>query len=268
MLSCYNDGYDEQRKGETMKRFISWNVNGLRACMGKGFMEAFRSLDADIFCLQETKLQAGQIELELPGYHQFWNYAEKKGYSGTAIFTKEEPVSVCYGIGIEEHDHEGRVITLEFPDYYFITVYVPNSQDGLARLDYRMTWEDDFLHYVKNLEEHKPVIYCGDLNVAHREIDLKNPSSNHHNAGFTDEERAKMDTALGNGLIDTFRYFYPDMENIYSWWSYRFKARERNAGWRIDYFIVSDSLRESLKDAKIHTEISGSDHCPVELDIF
>ena len=268
MLLCYNDDYDEQRKGEIMKRFISWNVNGLRACMGKGFMEAFRSLDADIFCLQETKLQAGQIELELPGYHQFWNYAEKKGYSGTAIFTKEEPVSVRYGIGIEEHDHEGRVITLEFPDYYFITVYVPNSQDGLARLDYRMTWEDDFLHYVKKLEEHKPVIYCGDLNVAHREIDLKNPSSNRHNAGFTDEERAKMDTVLGNGLIDTFRYFYPDMENIYSWWSYRFKARERNAGWRIDYFIVSDSLRESLKDAKIHTEITGSDHCPVELDIF
>ena len=251
-----------------MKKFISWNVNGLRACMEKGFMESFRQLDADVFCLQETKLQQGQITLELSGYQQYWNYAEKKGYSGTAIFTKEEPLSVRYGLGIEQHDHEGRVITLEFPEYYFITVYVPNSQDELKRLDYRMTWEDDFLSYVKKLEEDKPVIYCGDLNVAHREIDLKNPSTNRHNAGFTDEERAKMDRALQSGLTDTFRYFYPDQENIYSWWSYRFQARARNAGWRIDYFIVSDSLQNRLKDAKIHTEITGSDHCPVELDLL
>lgn len=251
-----------------MKKFISWNVNGLRACIEKGFMESFRQLDADIFCLQETKLQQGQITLELPGYQQYWNYAEKKGYSGTAIFTKEEPMSVRYGLGIEQHDHEGRVITLEFPEYYFITVYVPNSQDELKRLDYRMTWEDDFLSYVKKLEEDKPVIYCGDLNVAHREIDLKNPSTNRHNAGFTNEERAKMDRALQSGLTDTFRYFYPDQENIYSWWSYRFQARARNAGWRIDYFIVSDRLQNRLKDAKIHTEITGSDHCPVELDLL
>ncbi|MBQ8074558.1 MAG: exodeoxyribonuclease III [Oscillospiraceae bacterium] len=251
-----------------MKKFISWNVNGLRACIEKGFMESFRQLDADIFCLQETKLQQGQITLELPGYQQYWNYAEKKGYSGTAIFTKEEPMSVRYGLGIEQHDHEGRVITLEFPEYYFITVYVPNSQDELKRLDYRMTWEDDFLSYVKKLEEDKPVIYCGDMNVAHREIDLKNPSTNRHNAGFTNEERAKMDRALQSGLTDTFRYFYPDQENIYSWWSYRFQARARNAGWRIDYFIVSDRLQNRLKDAKIHTEITGSDHCPVELDLL
>ena len=251
-----------------MKKFISWNVNGLRACIEKGFMESFRQLDADIFCLQETKLQQVQITLELPGYQQYWNYAEKKGYSGTAIFTKEEPMSVRYGLGIEQHDHEGRVITLEFPEYYFITVYVPNSQDELKRLDYRMTWEDDFLSYVKKLQEDKPVIYCGDLNVAHREIDLKNPSTNRHNAGFTNEERAKMDRALQSGLTDTFRYFYPDQENIYSWWSYRFQARARNAGWRIDYFIVSDRLQNRLKDAKIHTEITGSDHCPVELDLL
>ena len=249
-----------------MKRFISWNVNGLRACMGKGFMEAFRSLDADIFCLQETKLQAGQIELELPGYHQFWNYAEKKGYSGTAIFTKEEPVSVCYGIGIEEHDHEGRVITLEFPDYYFITVYVPNSQDGLARLDYRMTWEDDFLHYVKNLEEHKPVIYCGDLNVAHREIDLKNPKPNRGNAGFTDEEREKYSRLLSCGFADSFRRLHPDAVE-YSWWSYIGHARDRNAGWRIDYFTVSERLMPRVIDSQIHQEIFGSDHCPVEITL-
>ena len=251
-----------------MKKFVSWNVNGLRACMEKGFMDAFRELDADVFCLQETKLQQGQIALDLPGYLQFWNYAEKKGYSGTAVFTKEKPLSVRYGLGIEQHDHEGRVITLEFPDYYLITVYVPNSQEELKRLDYRMTWEDDFLAYVKKLEESKPVIFCGDLNVAHQEIDLKNPSSNRRNAGFTDEERAKFDTALKSGLTDTFRYFYPDQENIYSWWSYRFQARARNAGWRIDYFVVSDCLRDRLKDAKIHTTITGSDHCPVELDLL
>ena len=250
-----------------MKKFVSWNVNGLRACMEKGFMDAFRQLDADVFCLQETKLQQGQITLDLPGYYQFWNYAEKKGYSGTAVFSREEPLSVQYGLGIEQHDHEGRVITLEFPDYYFITVYVPNSQEELKRLDYRMVWEDDFLSYVKKLEETKPVIFCGDLNVAHREIDLKNPASNRRNAGFTDEERAKFDAALKSGLTDTFRYFYPDQENIYSWWSYRFQARARNAGWRIDYFVVSDCLRDRLQDAKIHTEITGSDHCPVELDL-
>ena len=251
-----------------MKKFVSWNVNGLRACMEKGFMDAFRQLDADVFCLQETKLQQGQISLDLPGYYQFWNYAEKKGYSGTAVFSREEPLSVRYGLGIEQHDHEGRVITLEFPDYYFITVYVPNSQEELKRLDYRMVWEDDFLSYVKKLEETKPVIFCGDLNVAHREIDLKNPASNRRNAGFTDEERAKFDAALKSGLTDTFRYFYPDQENIYSWWSYRFQARARNAGWRIDYFVVSDCLRDRLQDAKIHTEITGSDHCPVELDLL
>ena len=251
-----------------MKKFVSWNVNGLRACMEKGFMDAFRQLDADVFCLQETKLQQGQITLDLPGYCQYWNYAEKKGYSGTAVFTREEPLSVRYGLGIEQHDHEGRVITLEFPDYYFITVYVPNSQEELKRLDYRMVWEDDFLSYVKKLEETKPVIFCGDLNVAHREIDLKNPASNRRNAGFTDEERAKFDAALKSGLTDTFRYFYPDQENIYSWWSYRFQARARNAGWRIDYFVVSDCLRDRLQDAKIHTEITGSDHCSVELDLL
>ncbi len=250
-----------------MKKFISWNVNGIRACSGKGFLESFESLDADIFCLQETKLQAGQIELDLPGYHQYWNYAEKKGYSGTALFTKEEPLNVTYGIGIPEHDSEGRVITAEFADYYFITVYVPNSQDGLRRLDYRMQWEEDFLAYIKKLDKKKPVIYCGDLNVAHKEIDLKNPSSNHHNAGFTDEERGKMTAVLSGGFTDSFRYFYPDLEGIYSWWSYRFSAREKNAGWRIDYFIVSDRIKDKMKDAKIHTDIFGSDHCPVELDI-
>ena len=248
-------------------KFISWNVNGIRACMGKGFMDFFNAIDADIFCLQETKMQEGQLELDLPGYYQFWNYAEKKGYSGTALFTKEEPLSVTYGLGIEEHDKEGRVITAEFADFYFITVYVPNSQDELKRLDYRMKWEDDFLQYVKKLEKKKPVIYCGDLNVAHKEIDLKNPKTNRHNAGFTDEERGKMTAALESGLIDTFRFFYPDMEQIYSWWSYRFRSREKNAGWRIDYFICSDSLKERLLDAKIHTEIFGSDHCPIELDL-
>ena len=248
-------------------KFISWNVNGIRACMGKGFMDFFNDIDADIFCLQETKMQEGQLVLELPGYHQYWNYAEKKGYSGTALFTKQEPLSVTYGLGIEEHDKEGRVITAEFEDFYFITVYVPNSQDELKRLDYRMQWEDDFLKYVKKLEKKKPVIYCGDLNVAHQEIDLKNPKSNRRNAGFTDEERGKMTDALGSGLIDTFRFFYPDQTEIYSWWSYRFRAREKNAGWRIDYFICSDSLKERLLDAKIHTEIFGSDHCPIELDL-
>ena len=246
-------------------KLISWNVNGLRACAGKNFMEDFQKLDADIFCLQETKLQEGQIALDLPGYYQYWNYAEKKGYSGTAIFTKEEPLSVSYGIGIEEHDHEGRVITLEYPEFYMITVYTPNSQDGLARLDYRMKWEDDFLVYIQSLDAKKPVIYCGDLNVAHQEIDLKNPKTNRKNAGFTDEERAKMTHVLKSGFLDTFRYFYPDATGIYSWWSYRFKAREKNAGWRIDYFIVSERLKDRLVDAKIHTDIFGSDHCPVEL---
>lgn len=248
-------------------KFVSWNVNGLRACVGKNFMEEFEKLDADIFCLQETKLQEGQIDLELPGYHQYWNYAKKKGYSGTAIFTRKEPISVSYGLGIEEHDQEGRVITLEFEDFYFITVYTPNSQNELARLDYRMIWEDAFLAYIKKLDETKPVIFCGDLNVAHKEIDLKNPKTNRKNAGFTDEERGKMTDLLASGFIDTFRYFYPDVEQVYSWWSYRFKAREKNAGWRIDYFIVSDRLKTRLLDAKIHTDIMGSDHCPVELDL-
>lgn len=246
-------------------KLISWNVNGLRACVGKGFMDFFNEADADIFCLQETKLQEGQISLELPGYHQYWNYAEKKGYSGTAVFTKEEPLSVTYGIGIEEHDHEGRVITLEFSDFYMITVYTPNSQDGLARLDYRMKWEDDFLAYIKTLEEKKPVIFCGDLNVAHKEIDLKNPKTNRKNPGFTDEERGKFTVITESGLIDTFRYFYPDLENAYSWWSYRFHAREKNTGWRIDYFVASECLKDRLSDAVIYKDIMGSDHCPVGL---
>lgn len=250
-----------------MKKMISWNVNGLRAVVGKGFLDIFNELDADIFCLQETKLQAGQIDLDLHGYYQYWNYAEKKGYSGTAIFTKEEPLSVAYGIGIEEHDKEGRVITLEFPDYYVITVYTPNSQTELARLEYRMTWEDAFRAYLKSLEKNKPVIVCGDLNVAHKEIDLKNPKTNRKNAGFTDEERNKFTELLSSGFIDTFRFFYPDQEGIYSWWSYRFKAREKNAGWRIDYFVTSESLKDRLVGAKIHTDIFGSDHCPVELEI-
>ncbi|MCD8217340.1 MAG: exodeoxyribonuclease III [Clostridiales bacterium] len=246
-------------------KFISWNVNGLRACVKKGFLEYFRLADADIFCLQETKLQAGQIELDLEGYEQYWNYAEKKGYSGTAVFTKRTPLAVTYGIGIEEHDHEGRVITLEFEEFYFVTVYVPNSQNELTRLDYRMRWEDDFLAYICRLEEKKPVIYAGDLNVAHQEIDLKNPKTNHHNAGFTDEEREKMTNVLKSGKIDTYRYFYPDQTGVYSWWSYRRRARETNAGWRIDYFIASDSLKDVLRSADIHTEVMGSDHCPVEL---
>lgn len=248
-------------------KFISWNVNGIRACVQKGFQDFFNEIDADIFCLQETKMQEGQLELDLPGYHQYWNYAEKKGYSGTAIFTKHEPLNVSYGIGIEEHDHEGRVITLEYPEYYMITVYVPNSQNELARLPYRMKWEEDFLAYLKKLEEKKPVIFCGDLNVAHKEIDLKNPKTNRKNAGFTDEERGCFTRLVENGFVDTFRYFYPDQKDIYSWWSYRFSARAKNAGWRIDYFCVSESLKDKLRDAKIHTEILGSDHCPVELDI-
>ncbi len=248
-------------------KFISWNVNGLRACVGKGFLDFFKEADADIFCLQETKLQAGQIDLELPGYHQYWNYAEKKGYSGTAIFSKEEALQATYGIGVEEHDHEGRVITLEYPDFYFVTVYTPNSQNELARLDYRMKWEDDFLAYLKKLEVSKPVIFCGDLNVAHKEIDLKNPKTNRKNAGFTDEERGKFTALVDAGFIDTFRYFYPDLEGVYSWWSYRFSARAKNAGWRIDYFLTSSSLEGRLQDAFIYNEVMGSDHCPVGLII-
>lgn len=248
-------------------KLISWNVNGIRACVQKGFLDFFKEADADIFCIQESKMQAGQLELELDGYHQYWNYAEKKGYSGTAIFTKQEPISVQYGIGIEEHDHEGRVITLEFEDFYMVTVYTPNSQDGLKRLDYRMQWETDFLAYLKKLEEKKGVIFCGDLNVAHQEIDLKNPKTNRKNAGFTDEERAKFGEVLAAGFIDTYRYFYPDAEGIYSWWSYRFSAREKNAGWRIDYFCVSECLKDRLEDAKILTDVMGSDHCPIQLDL-
>ncbi len=248
-------------------KFISWNVNGLRACMNKGFADFFSEIDADIFCLQETKLQEGQINFAPEGYHAYWNYAEKKGYSGTAIFTKKEPLSVTYGMGIEEHDKEGRLITLEFDDFYFATVYVPNSKRELLRLDYRMVWEDDFRAYINKLNEKKPVVFCGDLNVAHEEIDLKNPKTNHMNAGFTDDERAKMTAMLESGYTDTFRYFYPDATGVYSWWSYMFKSREKNAGWRIDYFITSKTLDEKLTDAKIHTDIMGSDHCPVELDI-
>ena len=246
-------------------KFISWNVNGIRACVTKGFLDFFKDVDADIFCLQETKLQAGQIDLDLPGYYDYWNYAEKKGYSGTAIFTKKKPINVTYGIGIEEHDKEGRVITLEFEDLYFITVYTPNSQSELKRLDYRMKWEDDFKNYLINLDKIKPVIVCGDLNVAHKEIDLKNPRTNRKNAGFTDEERDKMTVLLDSGFIDTYRYFNPDKEGIYSWWSYRFNARKNNSGWRIDYFLASDKLKDRLVSADIHTEVLGSDHCPVEL---
>ena len=246
-------------------KFISWNVNGLRAVAGKGFKEIFEQLDADFFSLQETKMQAGQIDMEFPGYQSFWNYADKKGYSGTAVFTRHTPVNVTYGMGIDEHDHEGRIITLEMEKFYLVTVYTPNSQDGLRRLDYRMKWEDDFRAYLLKLNENKPVIVCGDLNVAHEEIDLKNPKTNRKNAGFTDEERTKMTTLLDAGFTDTFRHFYPNMEGIYSWWSYRFKAREKNAGWRIDYYLTSKSLDEKLVDAKIHTEVYGSDHCPVEL---
>ena len=248
-------------------KFISWNVNGLRACVQKGFLDFFTSIDADFFCIQESKLQAGQIDLDLPGYHQYWNYAEKKGYSGTAIFAKNEPLSVSYGIGIEEHDKEGRVITLEYDNFYLVTCYTPNSQNELKRLPYRMQWEDDFREYLKTLDAKKPVVLCGDLNVAHNEIDLKNPKTNRKNAGFSDEERAKMTELLGYGFTDTFRYFYPDAEGIYSWWSYRFKAREKNAGWRIDYFITSKRINDKLKKAAIHTDVLGSDHCPVEVDI-
>lgn len=246
-------------------KLISWNVNGLRACQTKGFSETFKQLDADFFCLQETKMQQGQLDLEFDGYESYWNFAEKKGYSGTAIYSRHKPLSISYGLGIEEHDHEGRVITLEMQDFYLITVYVPNSQDGLKRLDYRMQWEDAFRSYVKELDKTKPVIICGDMNVAHKEIDLKNPKTNRKNAGFTDEERGKMSELLNSGFTDTFRFFHPDQEGAYSWWSYRFHAREKNAGWRIDYFIVSNRLAERLKSAEIHNEIFGSDHCPVEI---
>lgn len=248
-------------------KLISWNVNGIRACVQKGFLDFFKEVDADMFCIQESKVQGGQIELALEGYHQYWNYAEKKGYSGTAIFTKVEPMNVSYGIGIEEHDKEGRVITLEFENFYLVTVYTPNSKSELERLDYRMVWEDEFRKHLKKLDESKPVIVCGDLNVAHKEIDLKNPKNNRRNAGFTDEERNKFTELLDSGFIDTFRNFYPDLEGTYSWWSYRFKAREKNAGWRIDYFCTSERLKDSLVSAKIHTEVLGSDHCPVELQI-
>ena len=248
-------------------KLISWNVNGLRACVQKGFLEYFKEADADIFCLQETKMQPGQLELELPGYHQYWNSAEKKGYSGTAVFTRKEPLQVTYGIGVEEHDHEGRVITAEYEEFFLITVYVPNSQRELTRLEYRMQWEEAFLKYLKKLEEKKPVIYCGDLNVAHQEIDLKNPKTNRRNAGFTDEERKCFGKVLENGFVDTFRYFYPDHRDAYSWWSYMGQARAKNVGWRIDYFVVSEILRDRLEDAKIHSEVLGSDHCPVELEL-
>jgi exodeoxyribonuclease-3 len=247
-------------------KLISWNVNGLRACEGKGFSDIFKQLDADFFCLQETKMQQGQLDLAFEGYESYWNFAEKKGYSGTAIFTRHQPLCVTYGIGIDEHDHEGRVITLEMPNFYLVTVYTPNSQDELRRLDYRMQWEDDFRQYLLTLDQKKPVIVCGDMNVAHEEIDLKNPKSNRRNAGFTDEEREKFTTLLGSGFTDTFRWLYPE-QVTYSWWSYRFQARQKNAGWRIDYFVVSDRLRPSIADASIHTDILGSDHCPVELSL-
>lgn len=250
-----------------MIKLISWNVNGIRACVKKGFLDYFNEVGADMFCLQETKLQEGQIELDLPGYEQYWNYAQKKGYSGTAIFTKISPLSVKYGIDIDEHDTEGRVITLEFEDFFLVNVYTPNSQRGLARLDYRMKWEEDFSDYIKDLDDKKPVIVCGDLNVAHNEIDLKNPSSNRKNAGFTDEEREKMTDLLSRGFVDSFRYLYPDKEDVYTWWSYITKARDRNAGWRIDYFIVSEKLKENIVEASIHSEILGSDHCPVVVDL-
>lgn len=248
-------------------KFISWNVNGIRACVTKGFLDYFKEVDADIFCLQETKLQEGQIDLDLDGYYQYWNYAQKKGYSGTAIFTKKKPLNVLYGMDIEEHDTEGRVITLEFEDFYFITVYTPNSQSELKRLDYRMKWEEDFKLYLKNLEKSKPVVVCGDLNVAHQEIDLKNPKTNRKNAGFTDEERSKFTQLMNEGFIDTYRYFNPNKEGVYSWWSYRFNARKNNSGWRIDYFIASESMKERLVSADIHCSVLGSDHCPVELVI-
>ena len=248
-----------------MKKFISWNVNGIRACVQKGFLDSFKELDADIFCLQETKLQAGQIELDLPGYHQYWNYAEKKGYSGTAVFTKEEPISVFLGMDKAEHDTEGRLITLEYENFYFVCCYTPNAQDGLKRIDYRMKWEDELREYLSSLSANKPVVYTGDLNVAHNEIDLKNPKSNRGNAGFSDEEREKFSQLLAAGFTDSFRYLYPDVEGAYSWWSYRFQARAKNAGWRIDYFVVSDYIKDKIIDSKIHPEIFGSDHCPVEL---
>ncbi|MBQ9342002.1 MAG: exodeoxyribonuclease III [Lachnospiraceae bacterium] len=246
-------------------KLVSWNVNGIRACLDKNFMDFFNEANADIFCINESKVQEGQVELDLPGYNQYWNYADKKGYSGVAVFAKKEPIAVTYGIGIDEHDHEGRVITLEYENFYLVSVYVPNSRQELERLDYRMKWEDDFLVYIDGLNKKKPVIYCGDLNVAHEEIDLKNPKTNHKNAGFTDEEREKFSNVLSHGYIDTFRFFYPDRTDIYSWWSYRFKSREKNAGWRIDYFIVSESLKNRIKAADIKTEVLGSDHCPVEL---
>ena len=250
-----------------MMKFISWNVNGLRACAGKGFADVFNALDADFFCLQETKIQEGQLDLSFPGYQSYWNYAEKKGYSGTAIYTRHTPLSVTYGMGIEQHDHEGRIVTLEMPDFYLVTVYTPNSQDELRRLDYRMVWEDDFRKFLGGLAQQKPVIVCGDMNVAHEEIDIKNPKTNRRNAGFTDEEREKMTLLLESGFTDTFRYFYPTLTDVYSWWSYRFHAREKNAGWRIDYFLTSKALDEKLAGAKIHTDIFGSDHCPVELTL-
>ena len=250
-----------------MKKMISWNVNGLRACVTKGFLDIFKEMDADFFCLQETKLSEGQIELDLLGYYDYWNYANKKGYSGVAVFAKEKPISVAYGLGIEEHDQEGRVITLEYDDYYMLTVYTPNSQNELARLSYRMTWEEAFLDYIKSLAAKKPLIYCGDLNVAHKEIDLKNPKTNRKNAGFTDEEREKMSIVLDSGFVDTFRALYPDKEDMYSWWSYRAGARAKNVGWRIDYFVVSEDIKDKIKEAKIHTDVMGSDHCPVELQI-
>ena len=248
-------------------KLISWNVNGIRACLQKDFMTFFNEADADIFCLQETKIQEGQVTLDLPGYYQYFNYAVKKGYSGTAIFTKKEPISVSYGIGIEEHDQEGRVITLEFENFYMVTVYTPNSKQQLERLEYRMVWEDDFRAYLHKLEEKKPVVVCGDLNVAHKEIDLKNPKTNHHSAGFTDEERGKMTELLESGFVDTYRHFHPDTEGVYSWWSYRFQSRAKNAGWRIDYFLVSEDLKDKLASANIHTQVLGSDHCPVEVQI-
>lgn len=250
-----------------MKKLISWNVNGLRACVGKGFMDYMKEADADIFCIQESKLQEGQIELELPGYHQYWNYAEKKGYSGTALFSKEEPICVAYGLGLEEHDREGRVITAEFPGYYVVTCYTPNSQEGLARLSYRMEWEDAFRNYLIRLDQAKPVIFCGDLNVAHQEIDLANPKSNRRNPGFTDEERSCMTRLLDSGFVDSFRFLFPDKTGAYSWWSYRGRAREKNVGWRIDYFIVSERLAEKILDATIHPDVTGSDHCPVSVEL-
>ena len=259
--------FEKQEKERIEMKMISWNVNGLRAAVGKGFLDYFKEADADIFSIQETKLQEGQIDLPTEGYHQYWNYAEKKGYSGVAVFTKQEPISVSYGLGIEEHDKEGRVITLEFEKFYHVTVYTPNSQQENARLDYRMTWDDAFRAYLQELDKKKPVIVCGDLNVAHTEIDLKNPSTNRRNAGFTDEERGKFTELLEAGFVDTFRHFYPDVTGAYSWWSYRFNARKNNAGWRIDYYVVSERLRDALQDAKIHSDIMGSDHCPVELDI-